>query len=48
MTSTTRRFVDLLARVAAGEEIVFEEGKAIACLIPVSARRIAGLQEGQG
>ena len=46
----TPPFADLLARVAAGEEIVFEEdGKAVARLVPVPANpRIDGLQEGQG
>lgn len=43
-------FADLLARVAAGEEIVFEQdGKAVARLVPVPAKpRIAGLHQGQG
>ena len=46
----TPPFADLLARVAAGAEIVFEEGgKAVARLVPVPAKpRIAGLHEGQG
>jgi antitoxin (DNA-binding transcriptional repressor) of toxin-antitoxin stability system len=46
----TPPFADLLARVAAGEEIVFEqEGKAVARLVSLLAKpRIAGLHEGQG
>ena len=56
----TSPFADLLARVAAGEEIVFQkDGKVVARLVPVPADiwiedkaptkpRIAGLHEGQG
>jgi len=42
---------ELLAQVAAGDEVVFEDnGQPIARLIPVTpaAPRIAGLCEGQG
>jgi antitoxin (DNA-binding transcriptional repressor) of toxin-antitoxin stability system len=48
----TPPFADLLARVAAGEEVVFEQdGKAVARLTPLSVPaepHIPGLHEGQG
>ena len=41
----------LLAQIAAGDEVVFEaDGKPIARLVPIdpTAPRVAGLHEGQG
>ena len=45
------QFSELLALIAAGEEVVIEEhGKAVARLVPAipATPRIAGLHEGQG